>query len=189
MGAGVMSFYDHFSEHEQKELYLRAERAASSDRDTLDTVAVMDALGVRLGDETYALPLHSLTAAYQVDVNLTTPIVAVPCTPPFVAGIVNIRGHVVPVFDLAVLLGMAPDTTAESEVFVMVTNEDLTVALRVTTISGTLAVRLDELTPLSGLFGLAEADYLQGTLPDGTILVDVDAILNDPALIVDEVVN
>ena len=184
-----MSFYDHFSEQEQKVLSLRAERAARSDQDSLEDVVVMDALGVTLGDETYALPLHSLTAAYEIDVNHTTPIVVVPCTPPFVAGIVNIRGRVVPVFDLAVLLGMAPDTTSESTTFVIVTNEEITIALRVTTISGALSVRLGELSPLSGLFGLAKTDYLQGTLPDGTILVDVETILNDPALVVDEIVN
>jgi hypothetical protein len=31
--------------------------------------------------------------------------------------------------------------------------------------------------------------YLQGVLPNGTALLDIETILNDPALIVDEAVN
>jgi purine-binding chemotaxis protein CheW len=184
-----MSFYDHFDEEEQAVLRLRAERAADKTLETPETLASIDTLIVTLSDETYGLPLQALTAAYQVSVNLTTPIVPVPCTPPFVAGIANIRGHVVPVIDLAVLLGVPNSTSSDSTGIVVVANEDVTMAFRVDAIGDAILVKVGELAPVSELFDLAKTEYLQGVLPDNIILLDIDAILSDPALLVEETVS
>ncbi len=183
-----MSFYDHFDENEQAVLRIRAERVAEKDADTPDAVASIEALVVTLGDETYGLPLQALTAAYQVNVNLATPIIPVPCTPPFIAGVANIRGHVVPVIDLAVLVGLPNVTASDKTGIVVVSNEDVTMAFRVNAIGDAILVRTDELVPVSGLFDLAKTEYLQGTLPDGTIVLNINTILNDASLIVDETI-
>lgn len=186
-----MSFFDQFDRHEQAILHKRAASAADEKTaETADTLAGIDTLVVRLGYEFYGLPLESLTAAYQDRINLTTPIVPVPCTPPFVAGIANIRGRVIPVIDLARLLSIPAEATASTSTgIIVVTNEDVTMAFRVDAIGDAIQVRVNELAPISGLFDLAETAYLQGTLPDGTILLNMDAILNDPRLIVDETIG
>jgi purine-binding chemotaxis protein CheW len=180
-----MSFYDRFAEDEQALLRRRAERAALSSLDTPEVLASIDTLVVMLGDEPYGLPLRALTAAYQA----TTPVVPVPCTPPFVAGIANIRGHVVPVIDLAALLGISDTTPPDFVGIVVATNDVMTVAFRVSAIGDAILVKVGELVPVSGLFDLAKREYLQGVLPDGTIVLNMDAILNDPALIVNETVG
>jgi purine-binding chemotaxis protein CheW len=180
-----MSFYDRFSEDEQTLLRIRAERAALSSLDTPEALASIDTLVVMLGDEPYGLPLRALTAAYQA----TMPIVPVPCTPSFIAGVANIRGHVVPVIDLAVLLGISGTTALDLTAIVVVANDDMTVAFRVSAIGDAILVKVGELVPVSGLFDLAKREYLQGALPDGTIVLNMDAILNDPVLIVDETVG
>jgi len=180
-----MSFLDLFSEDEQILLRRRADRAALSSHDEGEVIASIDTLVVVLGDESYGLPLRALTAAYQV----TTPVVPVPCTPPFVAGITNIRGRVVPVIDLAVLLGVSGTATSDLTAIIVVANETMTVAFRVSAIGDAILVKVGELVPVSGLFDLAKTEYLQGALPDGTIVLDMGAILNDPALIVDEAVG
>jgi purine-binding chemotaxis protein CheW len=180
-----MSFYDRFSEDEQTLLRIRAERAALSSLDTPEALASIDTLVVMLGDEPYGLPLRALTAAYQA----TMPIVPVPCTPSFIAGVANIRGHVVTVIDLAVLLGISGTTALDLTAIVVVANDDMTVAFRVSAIGDAILVKVGELVPVSGLFDLAKREYLQGALPDGTIVLNMDAILNDPVLIVDETVG
>ncbi len=179
-----MSFIDRFSEDEQALLRARAQRAALTSHDT-GVLASIDTLVVMLGEESYGLPLRALTAAYQV----TAPLVPVPCTPPFIAGIANIRGRVVPVIDLAVLLGVSGAATPDLTAIIVVANENMTVAFRVSAIGDAILVRVGELVPVSGLFDLAKTEYLQGALPDGTIVLNMDAILNDPALIVDEAVG
>lgn len=181
-----MSFYDQFGEHEQVLLRMRAERAALTSLDTTQVLASIDTLVVMLGDERYGLPLRALSAAYQV----TTPIVPVPCTPPFVAGVANIRGHVVPVIDLAALLGVSANATPSNlAAIIVVSNDNMNVAFLVSAIDNAILMKVGELVPVSELFDLGKREYLQGTLPDGTIVLNMDAILNDPALIVDETVG
>lgn len=180
-----MSFLDQFSDDEQALLRRRADRAALSSRDEGEVLARIDTLVVALGDESYALPLGALTAAYQA----TTPVVPVPCTPPFVAGITNIRGRVVPVIDLAVLLGVSGTAPSEFAAMIVVANEAMTVAFRVSAIGDAILVKVDDLAPVSGLFDLARQEYVQGALPDGTIVLNLAAILNDPTLVVDETVS
>ena len=62
-------------------------------------------------------------------------------------------------------------------------------AFRVDRIGDAARARRGELVPVSELFDLAKTEYLQGTLPDGTILLNIDAILTDSTLIVDETVG
>jgi purine-binding chemotaxis protein CheW len=183
-----MSFQDHFDEYERSVLRQRAERAAEKTDEADEAFAGIEVLTVTLGAETYGLPLRALTAAYQVNVNLSTPVIPVPCTPAYIAGIANIRGHVVPVIDLPALLGLASDADTTTGI-VVVANEQTTMAFRVDRIGDSALVRLGDLVPVSELFDLAKTDYLQGTLPDGTILLDIDAILTDSTLIVDETVG
>jgi purine-binding chemotaxis protein CheW len=180
-----MSFYDLFTEEEQALLRKRAERAALSSLDTPEALASIDTLVVMLGNEPYGLPLRALTVAYQA----TMLVVPVPCTPPFIAGVANIRGRVVPVIDLAVLLGISGTSISDLTAIVVAANDNMTVAFRVSAIGETILVGVGELVPVSGLFDLAKREYVQGALPDGTIVLNMDAILNDPALIVDETVG
>jgi purine-binding chemotaxis protein CheW len=58
--------------------------------------AAVEILAFRLGDETYAVDLQQLAAVQPV--RGLTP---VPCAPPYVAGLLNVRGEVVTVLDLA----------------------------------------------------------------------------------------
>jgi chemotaxis signal transduction protein len=55
----------------------------------------------RVRDERYAIEIGTLEA-----VHTAQGLVRVPCTPPFIAGILNVRGEVVTVLDLAAVLGL-----------------------------------------------------------------------------------
>ena len=93
-----MSIFEHFSEEEREILRIRAERAANAVRESAQE-AVFSALEVTIQSQSYALPIEVLTTVYE-----NVAVVPVPCVPSFVAGIANIRGRILPVFDLAVLL-------------------------------------------------------------------------------------
>jgi chemotaxis signal transduction protein len=63
-----------------------------------ETLAV---LVCRVGDERYAVEIGTLEAVHPAE-----GLVPVPCTPRFIAGILNVRGEVVTVMDLAAVLGL-----------------------------------------------------------------------------------
>ena len=59
---------------------------------------------VRVGDENYALPVENV-----LEVGELGRLAAVPGAPAACLGVRNLRGEILPVFDLATVLGLAPD--------------------------------------------------------------------------------
>ena len=66
-----------------------------------DASRAIEVLVCRLGVEEYALELRLLHGVYPA-----TGLTPVPCTPPFVAGLLNLRGEILTVLDLAAAMGL-----------------------------------------------------------------------------------
>lgn len=174
-----MNIYKHFSETELELLRARAMRTAGATDGEQDE-DVVTALLVTLRDEVYAVPITTIT--YVED---SIPVIPVPCVPPFVAGIANMRGHIIPVLDLAELLGI-PGNTTNANILVRAANDEMSVAFRVETVGEVITLSLSDMDPIPDILDVAKTDYLTGTFPDGVILLNMEAILNDPALEVDD---
>jgi len=175
-----MSIYDSFSDAERVILQARSERAARQLLSSKDE-STLTALIITVGREIYALPIEMVLTVYQGML-----IVPVPCTPPYVAGIANIRGHISPVFGLGILLGIPDLSPFDNAALVMVANHDTSLVFQVDDIGAVHPYSLDEITPLPTNLDIVHAPYVQGMLPDGTTLLNVNAILTDPALVVNE---
>jgi purine-binding chemotaxis protein CheW len=173
-----MSNYQHFSDTERAVLQARAERAART-LGTNQTDDRLNTLLVTVGGETYALPIEAVIAVYEA-----MAVVPVPCTPPFLAGITNIRGHIIPVLDLGQLLNAHVDPVGDVAALVVTAIEDLTVALRVDEIGTVQGLPTTGMVPDN--LDVTHRMYLKGILPNGTILLDVQGLLSSPAIIVNE---
>ncbi|HEY8602159.1 MAG TPA: chemotaxis protein CheW [Thermomicrobiales bacterium] len=134
----------------------------------------------RLHDERYALELALLSA-----VQPARDLAPLPCTPAFVAGILNVRGTVVTVLDLARGLGLG-GATQEANGLVLLTDcagggGQGQVGLLVHEVIETRHLALGALVPsLSGdaaIRGLAEA---------GIVVLDLPTLLGDRRFEVDE---
>jgi len=180
-----MSSFESFSQAEQAILQARAARVAADTQSGGDQNA-LTVLLVSVHDEMYALPIEAIRAVH-VDI----PVMTVPCAPPFVAGIANIRGYVLPVIDLARLLDVPAPQRQAAPIggLILASQEDMTIALLVNAIHDVAILPLDRLAPVPSTLARERLNYLQGVMPDGAILLDVAAILNDPALVVDETVG
>ena len=137
--------------------FFAAESAAT---DLRARAAGTEMLICRLHDERYALELALLSAAQPV-----RGLAPLPSTPAFVAGILNVRGTVVAVLDLALGLGLG-GATPETNGMVVLTDcagggGQGQVGLLVHEVMGTRSLALDDLVPsLSGdpaIRGLSEA--------------------------------
>ncbi len=177
-----MAFDKHFSEKERAVLRARAERAARPLIDDRPGDRLM-ALIIRAGAETYALPVESIIAVHE-----DMAIIPVPCTPVHVAGIANVRGHILPVLDLPALLGMpaANGLATETAPLVILDGGELSVALRVDEIGSIEPLPAMNPASVPTNLELARPAYLTGISPDGIALLDVKTLLNDPALIVND---
>jgi purine-binding chemotaxis protein CheW len=172
-----MTFYDRFSPEEIAILRQRALRVAQASQDD-DQVQSISALTIYVYDEVYALPVESLMAVYE-DVQ----VVPVPCVPSHISGIVNVRGHIIPVLDLSVLLSVAPKDMP-SRTLAIAGNGQHTVGLLVTRLGDVVHFMAQDMDAVPANFDARQARYIQGVLQDGTALLKLPAIINDESLVV-----
>lgn len=178
-----MTWHDHFSEQDRATLEARAKRVASAARETGETVAT--ALTLRVRGEHYALPIEALAVVQQ-----GTPVIPVPCVPAYVAGVANVRGHVIAVLDLGTLLDVPGSSDAASTLVVASAHGGIahqggvTVGLRVEAVGDVIAYAVNSVAPVPANLDTQHAAYLQGVLATGATLLDIAALLDDPALVV-----
>jgi purine-binding chemotaxis protein CheW len=142
------------------------EYARTADSDTI--ARGNELLIFRAGAEEYAAELHRLRGVLRVS-GLTP----VPCTPALVAGVLNVRGELVSVLDLAVLLGLesSASSSADAEVVLVEASEAL-VGLLVDSVVGVNRIDLGD---LDGSF--SGRDYVRGVADSRIVVLDIDRLL------------
>lgn len=111
----------------------------------------------------------------------------VPGTPPCWAGIVNVRGSLHPVLDLRWYLGLPRADGDRAEKVVLAAAAGLTVGLMVEDASGVRSVPADAIGPPLGGASEAVSATVRGVTDDLLAILDVEALLADPQLVVKEV--
>jgi purine-binding chemotaxis protein CheW len=150
-----------------RELRVRAERLARATR-AAEPGAEVEVLVCRVRDEQYALDLRRVEMAQPV-----RDLVPVPCTPRHVAGIMNVRGHVHPVLDLAVALGLPGDTSIA----------DASRVLFVGAPEGLVGLLVDEVLEVRSLAlkalerPLSDGEIARGVAEARIVLLDLDQLL------------
>ena len=175
-----MSFYNYFDEAQREILRERARRVATAAQEN-NTIAVREVLLARVQNERYMLPVEAVLAVYENA--LVTPI---PCVPAFVAGLVNLRGHLVPVLDLASLLNVTRSPDQVASTIVVAAAHDYQVGLLVDQANDVQAIAEEQILPVPITLELGHETYLQGVTVEGVALLNLHAILSDPALNVDQ---
>ncbi len=129
-----------------------------------------ETLACRMGDERYAVETRHLRA-----VQWTNGITPVPCTPPFVVGIVSVRGEIVTLLDLATMIGLRPSRIVEGNTtypVLLLGLPGLRSGLVVDEVLGVERMRL------SGLRAAPSGrEFVRGVGPQDTIVLDVEALL------------
>jgi purine-binding chemotaxis protein CheW len=145
---------------------------------------MLELLEFRLASERYALETRHVQNVHPL--RELTPL---PCTPPFVLGIVNVRGRILPVFDLKKFFELPEQGLTDLHRIILVQGNDLELGLLADVIVGVRSVAADSLQPsLPTLTGI-RADYLKGIGEEGLVVLDIDRILSDPKIIVHEEVE
>jgi purine-binding chemotaxis protein CheW len=169
-----MSSFRQFSEEELAILKQRAERVARATSDD-SGAEVFGALMITVRDESYAIPIEVLTGVYE-----SISVVPVPCTPTYISGIANIRGHIIPVLNLVHLLGVGGAAGEQSQMLVIASDNDVTMAFEADAIGDVVNIFSHDVNLPPG--GAGQMNYIQGVMSDGVALLNMRAILADPVL-------
>ncbi|WP_394558349.1 chemotaxis protein CheW [Aquipseudomonas alcaligenes] len=163
---------------EQREERLQArtrEWARSLQEERPDSL--IEVLCFTLGEEVYAVESRHVVAALPLP--QFTPL---PGTPPFVLGIVGVRGHIVSVLDLRVFFELPIEGLSDKNYLVVLRSPEMEFGLLADRIRGIEQLRRDNLqSELANLTGI-RARYLLGVTPDQKTVLDGARLLADPDL-------
>jgi purine-binding chemotaxis protein CheW len=120
-------------------------------------------LRCQIGRGRYLLPLASV-----VEIVRASDVTPVPQTPPWVAGLMNLRGRVLPVVDLAVKFGepatVADQWTCFTVVEMKVDKETVPIALMVSLVHEVLEVGADDLEPPPRMGTRLRVEFIDGVM-------------------------
>jgi purine-binding chemotaxis protein CheW len=134
----------------------------------------------QLGQESYGLNIGSVYEIIRFQ-----ECTAVPASPPFVEGVINLRGRIVPVMDLSSRFGMArSEATKSTRIIVAGTSgtsgtSGTRVGLVVDAVTEVLTVSEDAVEPTPEAVSGVDSDYIRGIAKLGdklVILLDLSAL-------------
>jgi purine-binding chemotaxis protein CheW len=165
-------------------LRARAQALARPPRRAPAAGTMLELLEFSLASERYALETRHVQ-----EVQPLRELTPLPCTPPFVLGIVNVRGRILPVLDLKRFFELPERGLTDLHRIILVRGNELELGLLADVIVGVRNIAADSLQPsLPTLTGI-RADYLKGVSEDRLVVLDLERILSDPKIIIHEEVE
>jgi purine-binding chemotaxis protein CheW len=107
-----------------------------------DKASTLELLSFQLADQEYSLDIMSVR-----EIRGWTRTTPLPHAPSYMKGVINLRGTVLPVMDLAQRLGLAPRDHTDRNVIIVVNHEDVMTGLLVDAVSDIIALTSEDLQP------------------------------------------
>lgn len=125
-----------------------------------NTAAPVDEfVAFRIGDQEYCIDILAVR-----EIRGWTPVTALPSSPNYVRGLINLRGSVVPIVDLASRLDLPPPEPTARHVIIVSQVADKVVGLLVDAVSDILTVPADKLQPTPDVASTAARAFVQGVI-------------------------
>jgi purine-binding chemotaxis protein CheW len=112
-----------------------------------------------------------------------------PCVPPFVLGLINVRGQILSIVDLKRFFELPEKGLTDLNRVIIARIEQMEIGILADAILGVRSIALRDLQPsLPTLTGI-RAEYLKGVTKDALVVLNLEKILSDPRLIVNDEVS
>jgi purine-binding chemotaxis protein CheW len=149
-------------------------RESVESRNAEDQIEVLEFL---LAYEKYAVE-----ASYVREVYPLKDLTPLPGTPPFVRGIINVRGRILSVVDLKKLMDLPEKGLTDLHKVIIISDGDMEFGLLADAVQEVGRISKSEIQPaLPTLIGL-RPEYLKGVTGQRVVVLDVGQILADPQL-------
>ena len=129
----------------------------------------------RIGAQEFCIDIMSVR-----EIRGWTPATALPHAPFYVRGVINLRGSVLPIVDLAARLGFPETVPSARHVIIVVQIESQIVGLLVDAVSDILTEALEDIQPTPDVAAEAVKEFVRGVLTiDGRMigLVRLDSVM------------
>jgi purine-binding chemotaxis protein CheW len=131
----------------------------------------------QLGRESYGLDIGSVYEIIRFQ-----ECTAVPAAPPFVDGVINLRGRIIPVVDMASRFGLGRSATTNATRIIVAGTAGLRVGLVVDAVTQVLMVAEESVEPTPDVAAGFDSSYVRGIAKLGdqlVILLDLGALFSE----------
>jgi purine-binding chemotaxis protein CheW len=142
----------------------------------VDEIAVSDNITVIefiLSGEVYAIETHYVREVYPL-----TDFTVIPGLPPFVVGVINVRGQIISVINLKKLMNLPEVGLGELNKVIIIENDHMEFGILADVIRGTSTISVKSIQKkLTNLSDIGN-EFLQGVTKDQLIIFDAEKLLN-----------
>lgn len=163
---------------ERAERLSRAARPAAAAEDDIEIVEFV------LAQERYGFETRLVRDVHPLD--QLTP---VPCTPPFVLGIVSLRGEILSVIDIKKFFDLPEKGLTDLNKVIVLEAGPMRCGVLGDAIVGVRRVARADIQATLPTLTDRRADYLAGITPERTVILDAAKLLGDRRIVVDEPVT
>lgn len=117
-------------------------------------------ISFRIGEEEYAIDIMAVR-----EIKGWTETAPLPNQPEYNLGVMNLRGTIVPTFDLRCRFGLGPTDASPYHVVIIASVQDRTIGLLVDAVSDILTVNSEDIRPVPDMERTATSDFLSGIIP------------------------
>jgi purine-binding chemotaxis protein CheW len=136
-------------------------------------------IAFRIGDQEFCVNIMSVR-----EIRGWTQATPMPHAPPYVMGVINLRGAVLPIIDMSARLGLKPAEPTARHVIIVAQMKSKVVGLLVEAVSDILTITDDNIQPVPEVSSDLEKQYARGILAIDTrmiCLIELDALFPEKA--------
>jgi purine-binding chemotaxis protein CheW len=141
----------------------------------------LELLEFRLASERYAVETRFVS-----EVQPLRDLTPLPGTPPHVRGVVNLRGRILPVYDLKKFFALPEQGLTDLHRIVVLDGGDFEMGLLTDVVVGVRKLSPSELSPPLPTLSAIGAEYLKGVSGERLVVLDIERLLNDPRIVVND---
>ena len=147
-----------------------------------DNQEYIEVLVFSLSDEKYAI-----NTSFIEEVTIIKDLTEIPFVPPFIKGVINIRGHIYSIVDLTILFNLKKSDQAITKAkTIIIKSEDMEFGIYTDNLEGVMRISKADIkeSPL----GVSDSsrDYISGITSDNLIILDTSKLLSDKKMIVNQ---
>jgi purine-binding chemotaxis protein CheW len=141
----------------------------------------IEILQFRLAQERYGIEQR-----YVREVQTLKDLTPLPCTPPFVLGLINVRGQILPVIEIKKFFELPETGITDLHMVIVLRAGEMEVGILADAIVGVRAISPGDIqVSLPTLTGV-RAEYLKGVTDESLVILDASKLLADEKLVINE---
>lgn len=177
----VKTDHDKTSDENFEILRKRAEDLAHFEDKSKADIEQISVLEFILGQEKYAIKTENLKEIIE-----SNQITEIPCTPAYIYGVINIRGKIVTVIDLKKYLKLDYVGINDRSSIIVAMFEDNLVGIVADMVTGIKTIEVSDIQKTTPTLKNIKDSYVHGITSDTIIILEIDRILSDNAILVND---